>query len=144
MPAARAASRDLRIEDREAVVVLARDHDVLHPRVLGDAHPLPGVELDGVELAYELLVLGGGDLQVLHDPLADLLVALSLVLPGGDRVEPPVDEHPETGVAPPGHARVALFPGLGGKGRLGSDGAGEGGEGQGEDEAARADHGFLR
>ena len=62
---------DLRVVQREAVVVLGRDHDVLHPRVLGELHPGVGVELHGVELLGELLVLGDRDLRAVHDPLAD-------------------------------------------------------------------------
>src|SRR5437588_9774046 len=87
--------------------MLRRDHDVLHPGVLGDAHPGIGVEPDGVEAVHELFVVGDGDVRPAHDPFPDPRDALALVGAGGDGVGPPVDEHPEARVAPPGHTRVA-------------------------------------
>ena len=39
---------DRRIEEREAVVMLAGDDDIFHPRILGDLHPLGGAELGRV------------------------------------------------------------------------------------------------
>ncbi len=39
--------------------------------------------------------------------------ALSVPLAGRDGVEAPVDEHTEAGIAPPGHAGIALGGGLG-------------------------------
>ena len=65
------------------------------------------------ELAGELFVLGDGDARAVHDPLADAGDGLAAVLAGGDGVEAPVDEHAEAGVAPPGHACVALGGGFG-------------------------------
>src|SRR6202042_821305 len=51
--------------------------------------------------------------EIVHDPLADVGGALTMPLAGGDGVEAPVDEHAETGFAPPLHARIALGRSLG-------------------------------
>src|SRR5207253_11363945 len=101
-------ARDLRVEDSEPVVMLRRDHHVLHPGVLGDAHPFIGIEPRGVEAVDELLVVRDGDVTPAHDPFADAGDALALIRTGRDGVSPPVDEHPEARVAPPVHAGVAL------------------------------------
>ena len=85
-----------------------RDHQVFHPGVLCDAHPFGRVELLGVELRCELLVLRAGDIGPRHDPLADLLRSLAVVLTRRHGIETPVDEHTEARVAPPRHARIAL------------------------------------
>ena len=62
----------LRLEQREAVVMLRRDHDVLHARVLRELHPLVGVELDRVELRGELLVLASpAPRDAEHHPFAE-------------------------------------------------------------------------
>ena len=107
----------LGVEHGEAVVVLRGDDDVLHAGVLGDRHPLVGVELHRVELLGVAGVFGHGDLAVVHDPLADAADLLAVVGAGGHAVEAPVDEHAEAGLAPPLHAGVALGLGLGGRRR---------------------------
>ena len=101
-------ARDLRVEDREAVVVLGRDDDVLHTGVLGDADPLLGIEAGRVEAMRVLLVLRDRDVRPRHDPLADPGDPLASVRPGRHGVDAPVNEHPEPRLAPPRHARVAL------------------------------------
>ena len=100
--------RHLRVEQREPVVVLGRDDDVLHPRILRGAHPFVRIVLHGIEGAHELLVFVHGHLRVAHDPLANARDALAVIAAGGDGVRAPVDEHPELGVTPPAHAGVAL------------------------------------
>ncbi len=52
---------DRGIEEREAVVVLAGDDDIFHPRILGDLHPLGGAELGRVAGFGELGVFLNGD-----------------------------------------------------------------------------------
>ena len=101
-------ARHLRIEDREAVVVLGRDDDVLHPRVLGDVGPRVGVEPCGVEAVDIRLVFGDRDVRPAHDPLADAADPLSIVRAGRHRIRAPMNEHSEPCLAPPGHAGVAL------------------------------------
>jgi hypothetical protein len=67
-----------------------------------------GAEAGGVELGGEGFVVGDGDGEVVHDPLANVGGALAFPLTGGDGVEAPMDEHAEAGLAPPLHAGVAL------------------------------------
>ena len=52
---------DRRIEEREAVVMLAGDDDIFHPRILGDLHPLGGAELGWVAGFGQLGVFLNGD-----------------------------------------------------------------------------------
>ena len=106
--------RGLGVKHREAVMVLRGDHDVLHPRVLGDAHPLVRVVIDRVELLGVRPVPIHGDLALMHDPLADPADRLAVVHPRGHRVHAPVDEHPEARLAEPLHPDVALGGRLGG------------------------------
>ena len=99
---------DFGVEHGEAVVMFGGDDDVLHAGGFGEGDDVVCVEAGGVELFGEGLVVGDGDGEVVHDPLADVGGALSVPLAGGDGVEAPVDEHAEAGLAPPGHAGVAL------------------------------------
>src|SRR5262249_53228501 len=103
---------DPAVVHREAIVVLRRDHDVLHAGVLRDADDLLRVELDWIELRRKRLVLGARDVRPRHDPLAHVLRSLSLPLAGGHGVEAPVDEHAEARVTPPLHPRIARVPGF--------------------------------
>ena len=57
------------VEHREAVVMLARDGDVLHARGLRERNPLGRIERHRIELRRQLLVIGDGDSPVVHDPL---------------------------------------------------------------------------
>ena len=82
-------------------------HQVLHAGVLGELRPSVGVELHRIELPGELLVVRDRDARLVHDPLADAGVALALPFAGRQGVEPPVDEHAEFRLAPPGQARFA-------------------------------------
>lgn len=104
---------DLGVEHGEAIVVLGGDDDVLHAGALGERHDVVRGEAGGIELLCEALVVGDGNGEVVHDPFADVSGALAVPLSGGDGVEAPVDEHAESGIAPPGHACIAL------SGRLG-------------------------
>ena len=94
-------------------MVLGGDDDVLHAGGFGEGDDVMRAEAGGVELFGEGLVVGDGDGEVVHDPLADVVGALAVPLAGGDGVEAPVDEHAEAGLAPPLHAGVALGRGLG-------------------------------
>jgi hypothetical protein len=96
----------LRVEEAEAVVMLARDHDVLHARVTGGPGPLVGVEANRVEPLQELIVGVDRDLRRVPDPLA--VVLLLAPLARGDGVEPPVDEQAEPRLAPPVHSLIGL------------------------------------
>ena len=102
------------LEHGETVMVLGGDDHVFLAGVLGEFDEVIGVELGGVELVGVLFVLGGGDLGVVLDPLAEVGNIAALVDAGGSGVDAPVDEHAETGFAPPLHAGVFLFLGLGG------------------------------
>ena len=57
-------------EHGEAVVMLARDGDVLHPGGFGQRHPLGRIELRRIELRGQRLVFGDRHLPIVHDPLA--------------------------------------------------------------------------
>ena len=98
-----------RLEHGKAVVVLGGDHQVLHAGFLGNRHPLLGVELHRGELLSQLLVLGDWDLGVAHDPLAQAGDAFPLPFPRGNGVDAPVDEHPESCLAPPGEGVCVLL-----------------------------------
>ncbi len=104
---------DLGVEHGEAVVVLGGDDDVLHAGGFGEGDDVVGGEAGGIEVFGEGFVVGDGDGEVVHDPLADVVGALAVPLAGGDGVEAPVDEHAEAGFAPPCHAGVALGGGFG-------------------------------
>jgi len=98
----------LRVEHREAVVVLGRNHDVLHPRGLRQGHNIVRAEARGVELRRQRLVVRHRNRGIVHDPLTQRGDLLAVPRPGRDRVETPVDEHAEARLAPPGHAGIAL------------------------------------
>ena len=104
---------DFGVEHGEAVVVLGGDDDVLHACGFCEGDDVVGAEAGGIELGGEGFVVGDGDGEVVHDPLADVGGALAVPLAGGDGVEAPVDEHAEAGFAPPLHAGVALGGGFG-------------------------------
>ena len=72
--------------------MLRRDHDVFHAGVLRQLHPVVGLELHGVELHYERLVLAHGNLRSVHDPFAEAERSLSLPFARRDRIEAPMDE----------------------------------------------------
>ena len=57
--------------------------------------------MGGGEITGQGPVVGHGDPRVFHDPLADSRDLLSFPDPGGNRIDPPVDEHPETGAGKP-------------------------------------------
>jgi hypothetical protein len=104
---------DLGVEHGEAVVVFGGDDDVLHAGGFGQGDDVVRAEASGVEVFREGFVVGDGDGEVVHDPLADVGGALAVPLAGGDGVEAPVDEHAEAGFAPPLHSGVALGRGFG-------------------------------
>lgn len=104
---------DLGVEHGEAVVMLGGNDDVLHAGSLGEGNDVMRGEAGGVELLCEAFVVGDGDGEIVHDPLTDVGGALTVPLACGDGVEAPVDEHAEAGLAPPGHASVALRGGFG-------------------------------
>ena len=66
------------------------------------------LNLTGLNSLAKCAVFGDGDLAVVHDPLADTFDLLALVGAGRDRIDAPMDEHAEAGLAPPFHAGVAL------------------------------------
>ncbi len=82
-------------------MVLSGDGDVAHSRFFRQQNPLVGVELNGVELLHQLLILVDGDLSVVHDPLADTGDALAFPLTCRDGVKTPMDEHAELCLSPP-------------------------------------------
>ena len=97
--------RLLRVPQTEAVVVLRGDHEIAHAGVGRErGHPV-GIELDRIEAAEELPVFVDGDLRVVANPLA--VIRAPAPLAGEQRVEPPVHEHAEARLAPPGQALIA-------------------------------------
>ena len=100
----------VRVEEREAVVVL-RGHDrVAHARVGGERRPFLREAV--VRLEYRLHlpgVLAAGHRGPVLDPLRVVLrVDLSVPSSAGARIETPVDEHAKPRLAPPRHALVAI------------------------------------
>src|SRR5260221_6237729 len=85
----------------EAVVMLGSDRDVLHAGVLGDGHPLVGIELYRVELRGELLVVMHRNAGAKHDPFPKPVNRRAVPLPGGHGVNAPVNKHSEAGIGPP-------------------------------------------
>ncbi len=78
---------------RKTVMVLGGDHDVLHPRVLGEPNYLLGVEFHRIEPRRQLLVFRDRDLCPVHYPLAEPGDELSLPLTFRHGVEPPMNKH---------------------------------------------------
>ena len=103
---------DLGVEHGEAVVMLGGDDDIPHAGGFCESDDIVGTEAGGIEVFGEGFVVGDGDGEIVHDPLADVGGALTVPLPGRDRVEAPVDEHAEACIAPPLHACIALGRGL--------------------------------
>ena len=82
----------LGIPHREAVVMLAGDRDVLHARGLHHATHSAALNFVGLKWGGKFLVLGNGDLLVVHHPLAVTEHA----------VDAPMDEQAETRLLEPG------------------------------------------
>jgi hypothetical protein len=59
-------------------------------------------------LRGELLVFRTRDLRLVHDPLADALDLLALVLTGRHGIQTPMNKHPEPRLAKPRHPLIAL------------------------------------
>ena len=91
-----------RVVHREAFMMLGRDHQVLHARRFSDRDPGPRVEFHGIELGGEFLILGAGDVFVELNPFAARRHG----------VQPPVNEHPESGLLKPAQALGAGEPGV--------------------------------
>ncbi len=102
--------RLLRIEEREAVVVLRGQHRVGHARRTREFGPPVSEARIRHEARLHLpCVLGARHRGPVLDPLRIvLLVALAIPEAARRRVETPVDEHAEARIAPPRHARVAV------------------------------------
>jgi len=79
----------------EAVMMLGSDGDVLHAGVLGDGHPLVGVEFYRVELRGELLVVTHRNGGAKHDPFTKPFNGRAVPLTGGHGVNAPVNKHSE-------------------------------------------------
>ena len=93
-------------------MMLRSDDDVLHSSRLGEGDDVVCAEAGRVGILGEGFVVGDGDGEVVHDPLADVRGALAVPFACRNGVEAPVDEHAEAGLAPPLHASVALGWGL--------------------------------
>ena len=97
-------------------MVLGGDDDVFHPGVLRELHPGVSVELGGIELPRELLVLLHRNLGAIHDPLAETERLLAFPFARRNGVKAPVDEHSVLRLFEPGKPRLARF----GRIRIGS------------------------
>ena len=99
----------LGVKHRKAIMMLGRDDHIFHPRRLRGLDPLVRVEFHGIKLAREFRVFRDRDLGVVHDPFTDRGNPPALVRPRWHRINAPMNEHPEPGLAPPLHSRVPLF-----------------------------------
>ena len=90
----------VRLEHAEPIVVLGRNHDVRHAGLLCQARDTAGIESDGVELRCQcgIFILRDGGMTL--DLFAQSLDALTLPDACRNRVDPPVDEEAEGGLAP--------------------------------------------
>ena len=89
-------------------MVLGGYDDVLHPGILGEAHPGLRVVIHRVEFSGVLLVFAHRDTTIVHDPFADIFYLLALMSAGRHRVDTPVDEQSEARFPPPSHPLVAI------------------------------------
>src|SRR5262249_26988280 len=92
----------------ETVMMFAGDDDVFYAGAFSDGYPLPGIELHGIELRHQFLVLGDGNLRGFHDPFAGAFDWFAVPLAGGDRIKTPMNEHPEARLSKPSHAVIVL------------------------------------
>ena len=83
-------------------MMLGCEDDIFHPGFLGHGGPFLRIEKVRIKVVEVFLVVFVGEPLKVFDPF----------MPGGHRIESPMDEHPETGVRPPFHARQFLLPGL--------------------------------
>ena len=83
--------RQLGIKQAETVMVLGGQHNILHARPLRAPSPVAGIISLRGELLHILLILLCGDLCLTHVPFAA----------SGNRIEPPVQEHPKARVLEP-------------------------------------------
>ena len=79
------------VPQAEALVMLAGDHEVAHAGAGGGVRPHAGIVEVGIEAVEVPLV----------DLVRDLLLVLDPLVPGRQRVQPPVDEHAEAVVHEP-------------------------------------------
>ena len=95
---------DPRIIHGEAVMMFGRDDDVFHAGLLGQCHPLLGIEIGRVECGRDCPVFLHRDLELLHDPLRYIPLFYSISLPFAPEygIGPPMNEHPELAVLEPG------------------------------------------
>ena len=98
----------LGIEHGKAVVVLGGNNDVFLASGFGERDDVMRIEASGVEFRRKSFIVGYRDGGAVHDPLADTGDLFAVPGSCGDRVEPPVDEHAETGRPPPLHTCIAL------------------------------------
>ena len=102
--------RLLRIEEREAIVMLRCHHRVTHARVFRDFRPLVGKPNSGAkEWLHLTRVFSTRHGRPVLNPLrVMLLVDLSIPHAARRRVKAKVNKHPEASLAPPRHALVAV------------------------------------
>src|SRR5262245_65551732 len=81
--------------------MLRGDRQVFHPGVLSQLRPLFSIEFDGIELRGKLFVLLHRNLGAVHDPFADARNLLPLPGPRWNRIEAPMYEQTEFGLAEP-------------------------------------------
>ena len=102
---------DLRVVQREAVVVFRGEDDVAAARRLREPRPFAGEAGRGLEERQGALRVGVGvGLHPLLNPLHAPFGADGLAVPcaGQTRVKPPMHKHPEACLAPPGHPGIPL------------------------------------
>src|SRR3954468_13449097 len=97
------------MEHGEAVVMLGGDHHVLLSGGFSGANPALGIEIDWVKLLRKLFIFRYGNFRAVHDPLADARNLAAFPFARRDRVEPPVNEHPEARIAKPRHSVLVRF-----------------------------------
>jgi len=94
------------MEHAKAIVVLGGNDHVLLTGLDRQPSPSVRVELRGVEAGRQAFVLIHADQGVLHDPLADPGNAPAFPAPGGQCIQPPVNEHAKARLAPPVEPRI--------------------------------------
>ena len=100
--------RLLRIEEREAIVMLRRHHRITHARILRERSPLLSETRNRKEERFHLSrVFSTRNSSPMLNPLrVMLLVHLAIPLATRRRVQPKVNEHSKARITPPRHARI--------------------------------------
>ncbi len=98
------------LEETESVMMLACYNYIFHASIFGRFHPLLCIELFWIKLVRKLFIIFDRDLSRSQYPFG--MIGLFLPFPSRDRIQSPMNEQPEPGFPPPGHALFVLFLGF--------------------------------